>query len=106
MAIYGHMTSKTVSPSDDEDGEVVTSDTLREVTAEASRDLEHVLSHLSESIDDLTTDKSTASHTTAPAAQSQPHSSQEPPPHFTLARSPTDRRGPDIVPPSKDPTIF
>ena len=100
MAIYSQMTSKSpLSPREGEgEGEEVGADKLRQVTAEASKDLETVLSQLSESIDDLTTDKP------APAASATPpHPSELP--HFTLASSPTQRRGEDSTSP-RDPSIL
>ena len=100
MAIYGQMTSKSAGGAGDEGGEEgeMTTDKLRQATAEASKDLEEVLSHLSESIDDLTSSKPSSSG--GPPQSQSPHPPE--PPHFTLASSPTDRRGPDIHPP-KDP---
>ena len=85
MAIYGQMTRKNPAP-EEEDADV-TPDKLDQVTAEASSDLEQVLSHLSESIDDLTSNK---------PHPSPPVSRPSEPPHFTLASSPTDRRGADL----------
>ena len=97
MAIYSQITSRTVAQEEDgEDEEGETRDKLKQVTDEATKDLEEVLSQLSVSIEDLTSDRGSAS----PATPTQPH----PPPHFTLADSPTNHRGPEISPP-RDPTI-
>ena len=103
MAIYGQMTSRPAADEEreEEEGEEV-KDKLKQVTAEATKDLEEVLSHLSESIDDLTSGKSPSLSAT-PTQTEQPHPPTEPP-HFTLANSPTNRRGPEISPP-RDPTI-
>ena len=91
------MTSRTVAGEEDgEDEEGETRDKLKQVTDEATKDLEEVLSQLSVSIEDLTSDRGSAST----ATPTQPH----PPPHFTLADSPTNHRGPEISPP-RDPTI-
>jgi regulator of protease activity HflC (stomatin/prohibitin superfamily) len=99
MAIYSQMTSRTVAGEEDqEEEEGETRDQLKQVTAEATRDLEEVLSQLSVGIDDLTAERGSAS----PAPPTQPHPPTNP--HFTLADSPTNRRGPEISPP-RDPTI-
>ena len=90
MAIYSRMTGRSHPAEGEGEGEgEVTSDKLHQVTAEATKDLEDVLSHLSESIDDLTTQKPRATPTT-------PRPSE--PPHYTIAESPTDSRGPDHRP--------
>lgn len=93
MAIYGQMTgrSRTAEEGGEEGEGEVTPDKLHEVTAEATKDLEHVLSHLSESINDLTLQR-------PPAPSATPQTSD--PPHFTIADSPTDRRGPENKPPT------
>lgn len=97
MAIYGQMTSQQSTPADGEgEGEEVTSDKLHEVTAEATKDLEDVLSHLSESIDDLTGDAPVGS-------REAPRPSD--PPHFTLATSSTHRRPQDSEPPRNPPNV-
>ena len=91
MAIYSQMTSKSpLSPQEREGEEEGGADKLRQVTAEASKDLEAALSQLSESIDDLTTDQPPP--TAIPTRPSEP-------PHFTLASSPTHRKGEDSTPP-------
>lgn len=95
MAIYGQMTSQPSTSADGEEEEV-TRDKLHEVTAEATRDLEDVLSHLSESIDELTGDAPVGS-------REAPRPSD--PPHFTLATSPTHRRPQDSEPPRNPPNM-
>lgn len=94
------MTSQPSSSAGGEEGgeeEEVTSDKLHQVTAEATKDLEEVLSHLSESIDELTGDTPVRSKETP---------SPRDPPHFTLASSPTHRRPQDTEPPSRDPPVM
>lgn len=91
------MTSQPSTSADGgEEGEEVTSDKLNQVTAEATKDLEEVLSHLSESIDELTGD--------APVESREAPRSSEPP-HFTLASSPTHRRPQDTDPPRNPPNM-
>lgn len=98
MAIYGQMTSQpsTSGGEGDGEGEEVTSDKLHEVTTEATKDLEEVLSHLSESIDELTGDAPVGSKETP-----QPSDL----PHFTLASSPTHRRPQDSETPRNPPNV-
>ena len=96
MAIYGQMTSKSPLSPPAGEGEEVEADKLRQVTAEASKDLEAALGQLSESIDDLTTDK--------PLPTATPPRPSEPP-HFTLASSPTHRKGEDSTPPRDPPLV-
>ena len=98
MAIYGQMTSRpSREEGEGEEGEEEEGDideSVRQVTAEATKDLENVLSHLSDTIGDLTSNK--------PLPSAPPTSR---PPHLTLASSPTNPRGgPDISPP-RDSTI-
>ena len=99
MAIYGQMTSRPgVGEGEEEEEEGgETRDKLKQVTVEATKDLEEVLSHLSESIDDLTTDR-------GPAHSATPPSTAEPS-HLTLADSPTNFRGPTNQQSPRDHTI-
>ena len=98
MAIYGQMTSRPSreeGEGEEEEGDI--HESVRQVTAEATKDLENVLSHLSDTIGDLTSNK--------PLPSAPPTSRPSEPPHLTLGSSPTNPRGgPDISPP-RDTTI-
>ena len=91
MAIYGQMTSRTKATEEEEEEEGEVKDKLREVTTEASKDLEQVLSELSVSIDNIEV-------STPP----QPRPTEAP--HLTLGSSSTNRRAPETSPPG-DTTI-
>ena len=97
MAIYGQMTSQPLAGEGEEEegedeGEVELEDKLKDITAEATRDLDNVLSQLTDGIRDLGSDRTTGHEQPRPAD----------PPHFTLASSPTHRRA--TTEPSAPPT--